>query len=228
VLEFSVSDTGIGVAADKIDLLFKPFSQADSSTTREYGGSGLGLSIVLSLAKAMEGEAGVESAPGKGSRFWFRVKARLAAAQDEAHTADSPTPAENGPQFRGRVVVVEDNSINRMVVESLLERLGIAAVLVHDGQQAVDYVANCAPHALPDLLLMDLQMPVMDGFTATQHIRQWEERNGKPRLPIIALTADAYAEDRQRCLTMGMDDFLTKPIAIGALRQTLARWLPKA
>jgi PAS domain S-box-containing protein len=237
VLEFAVSDTGVGIPADKLDLLFKPFSQADSSTTREFGGSGLGLSIVRSLAMAMGGEVGVTSEPGNGSRFWFQVPVRsLAQAQDSRRSErESPqaVPASAANLLHGHVLVVEDNLINCMVIESLLRSLGVTVAVVHDGQQAVAAItaATASAGALqppPQLVLMDLQMPVLDGYAATKNIRQWESTQQCPRLPIIALTADAFEEDRQRCLAAGMDDFLTKPISIDALKSALTKWLPFA
>jgi CheY-like chemotaxis protein len=232
VLEFAVSDTGIGIPADRLGLLFKPFSQADSSTTREFGGSGLGLSIVRSLALAMGGDVGVSSEPGNGSRFWFRVPVRsLAQAQDSRRSERAPAeaaPATAANLLHGHVLVVEDNLINCMVIESLLRRLGLTVSVVHDGQQAVAAITahSDALAKPPQLVLMDLQMPVLDGYGATQQIRQWETNQQYPRLPIIAFTADAFEEDRQRCLAVGMDDFLTKPIAIDALKSVLAKWLP--
>lgn len=227
LLEFSVSDTGLGIAADKMGLLFKPFSQADSSTTREYGGSGLGLSIVLSLAKALGGDVGVESSPGKGSRFWFRVMAKPVMSDKESRTVPRANPVTNAVELHGRVLVVEDNPINCMVVQSLLDRLGVSTALVNDGQEAVNTITHGTRESRPDLILMDLHMPVLDGYAAAQQIRQWEEKNALPRLTIIALTADAYDEDRQRCIAAGMDDFLTKPISLDALQQALVRWLPR-
>jgi signal transduction histidine kinase/DNA-binding response OmpR family regulator len=228
LLEFSVSDTGIGIAADKLDLLFKPFSQTDSSNTREFGGSGLGLSIVRSIAQAIGGDVGVESVPGQGSRFWFRIRAQLVPSVENSSQGGrvfvpgvKPAPADSALQ--GRVLVVEDNPVNGMVIEALLSKLGVRVTLVTDGQQAVDAITG---GARPDVILMDLSMPVMDGYTATQNIRQWEADNGRPRLSIIALTADAYEEDRLRCLAVGMDDFLTKPIALEALKAALRQWLP--
>ena len=229
VLEFAVSDTGIGIPADKLDLLFKPFSQADSSTTREFGGSGLGLSIVRSLAMAMGGEVGVSSVPGSGSRFWFQVPVRnLAQAQESRRSERESDQAEPASLLQGHVLVVEDNLINCMVIESLLRRLGLTVSVVHDGQQALAAITE-RPGALvmpPRLVLMDLQMPVLDGYMATQQIRQWESAQQCTRLPIIALTADAFEEDRLHCLAAGMDDFLTKPIAFDALKLALAKWLP--
>ncbi len=237
LLEFAVSDNGIGIAADKLCLLFQPFSQTDSSTTREFGGTGLGLSIVRHLALAMGGEAGVSSVPGVGSRFWFRVSAcRLAPALDsrqfERPAAGMQAAADTAGLLNGHVLVVEDNLVNCMVIESLLQSLGVTVSVVHDGQQAVQAIGQTAtvvgsdqPRA-PELVLMDLHMPVMDGYSATEKIRQWEAASGQPRRPIIALTADAFEEDRQHCLSIGMDDFLTKPIALDALKSALLRWLP--
>ena len=230
-LEFSVSDTGIGVAPDKLGLLFKPFSQSDSSTTREYGGTGLGLSIVRNLARAMGGDAGVQSVLGKGSRFWFRLPAPRVRAGEECRQL--PRPAANeapgaAAVLQGRILVAEDNPVNCMVIESLLDKLGMTVVLVSDGQQALDVITGSGPDSHPDLILMDLQMPVMDGYTAAQHIRQWETEQHKARCPIIALTADAFEEDHQHCLAVGMDDFLTKPIALEVLQAALGRWLPAA
>ena len=227
LLEFSVIDTGIGVAPDKIDLLFKPFSQTDSSTTREFGGSGLGLSIVRQLAKMMGGEVGIESVAGKGSRFWFQIRAQLVSKGEECRQSERlPTvSAVDAPstQLSGQVLVVEDNAVNCMVIESFLTMLGVSLTLAYDGQQALDAITR---GDRPDLILMDLNMPVMDGYTATERIRQWESSHHQPRLPIVALTADAFEEDRQHCQNVGMDDFLTKPVVLETLRSALIKWLP--
>jgi signal transduction histidine kinase/CheY-like chemotaxis protein len=228
VLEFSVADTGIGIAADKQELLFKPFSQTDSSTTRQFGGTGLGLSIVYGLARLMGGDVGVESEAGQGSRFWFRVRVRPVVAGSEAigepkAQGHEPRHVDSPPQYSGRVLVVEDNLTNRKVIEALLKRLGLAVVIAEDGQRSVDVVTS--GEAI-DLILMDLQMPVMNGYVATTRIRQWEAAKDRPHHAIIALTADAFDEDRQRCLAAGMDDFLPKPIAFDMLIETLGKWLP--
>jgi PAS domain S-box-containing protein len=228
MLEFSVTDTGIGIPEDKRDLLFKPFSQTESSTTREFGGSGLGLSIVSQLAKLMGGDVGVESELGQGSRFWFRVRVKCFSESEDArrhkrslqNANSSPASTE---QLKGRVLVVEDNMVNRMVIESMLDKLGLIVTLLTDGQQAVEAITQGEQN--PDLILMDLHMPVMDGYTAVTLIRQWEVDQNRRCLPIIALTADAFEEDRQHCLAVGMDDFLTKPIAFDALKDALAKWL---
>ncbi len=226
MLEFSVSDTGMGIPLDKIDLLFKPFSQTDSSTTREFGGSGLGLSIVQTLAKLMGGEVGVESTAGKGSRFWFRLQAKPVTKDEESRSSErltSSNAATTPSLLDGRVLVVEDNAINCMVIESFLAKLGVCVIPAYNGQQALDAITRGDRF---DLILMDLHMPIMDGYIATEQIRQWEISNNQTRLPIIALTADAYEEDHQHCLTVGMDDFLTKPIALESLKSALSKWLP--
>ncbi|CAK0775318.1 two-component system, sensor histidine kinase [Gammaproteobacteria bacterium] len=225
-LEFSVSDTGIGISKDSQARLFEPFTQADSSTTRRFGGTGLGLSIVRSLAHLMGGEVGCESEPGQGSRFWFHCRAPLISADvdsrhaERAHTEDNPATLPT--RLSGRVFVVEDNPINRKVIEAMLKQLGVMVELTVDGQQALDAILRGDP---ADLILMDVHMPVMDGYTATERIRQWEKENDKPRRPIIALTADAFEEDRQLCLTSGMDDFLSKPILMDTLKRVLNQWL---
>jgi signal transduction histidine kinase/ActR/RegA family two-component response regulator len=223
LLEFSVSDTGMGIPADKMDLLFQPFSQTDSSTTREFGGSGLGLSIVRTLAQLMGGDVGVESVAGQGSRFWFRVRAQAVTQEESRKSARRvPVNVTEPVQLGGQVLVVEDNAVNCSVIESFLTRLGMTVTLAYNGQQALDAITK---GDRPALILMDIHMPVMDGYMATQHIRQWETHNNSPRLPIIALTADAYEEDHQHSLSVGMDDFLTKPIALEALKSSLSKWL---
>ena len=236
-LEFSVADTGVGVPPAKLQLLFKPFSQADESTTRHFGGSGLGLSIVSTLAKALGGEAGVESQVGVGSRFWFRVQAEVVS--DRPQVPGTAVPSEgkigDGPEaggittvFSGHVLVVEDNDTNCKVIHALLKKMGLTVSVVHDGQQGFEAIQQARPDARPDLILMDLHMPVMDGYTATRCIREWEAEQHLAATPIIALTANAFEDDKRRCLDTGMDDFLTKPIAVPALKAALATWLPKS
>ena len=236
-LEFAVSDTGAGIPPDKIPLLFQPFSQADESTTRHFGGSGLGLSIVSTLAKAMGGEAGVESQVGTGSRFWFRI--RTEAVSNSQPLPDSATlaaiqPLERAdpkgltPAHNGRVLVVDDNPTNCKVIQALLTKLGLQVSVVNDGQQAVQAIRQAPPNNRPDLIFMDVNMPVMDGYMATRLIREWEAAQYWGATPIIALTANAFEDDRQRCASAGMNDFLTKPIAVPALKAMLGAWLPAA
>jgi PAS domain S-box-containing protein len=230
VLEFAVSDTGVGIAPDKQGLLFRSFSQADASTTREYGGSGLGLSIVRNLAELMGGGVGVHSEPGQGSRFWFRVRLAHgpagAKAPEKARTLDAHAPFHATlPQFAGHVLVVEDNAINQMVIQALLAKHGVQVTLVVDGQQAQDALTAPERVAPFDLVLMDLQMPVLDGCSATRWLRAWEAQTGCVRMPVVALTAGAFDDERQQCLDAGMDAVLTKPIVMEQLQATLARWL---
>jgi len=228
VLELAVSDSGIGIAKDKLDRLFKPFSQVDGSITREYGGSGLGLSIVTSLSQLMGGETGIESEPGKGSRVWFRVRlTEVTPAPESRHVepralALAPIPRTVHAGI-GCILVVEDNTINRKVINGLLKKNGVHVENVENGLEAVNFITG---GATPTLVLMDCQMPVMDGFRATEEIRDWELKHGKARLPIIALTAGAFAEDRDKCIAAGMDDFLVKPLRALDLEAMLRKWSP--
>ena len=229
VLEFAVFDTGIGISKDKQSLLFQRFSQADGSTTRQYGGSGLGLSIVKSLARLMGGDAGVDSESGKGSHFWFRARAGLVTAGEDSRHArrvstEQGSQAKTHLKLSGRVLVVEDNQTNRKVIEFTLAKYGLGVISAEDGLQGVNAIIQGVE---PDLVLMDIQMPVMDGYAATRQIRQWESDNRRSRVPIIALTADAYEEDRQRCLAAGMDDFLAKPVDINELHRALSKWMDR-
>jgi CheY-like chemotaxis protein len=233
MLRFSVHDSGIGIAPDKIGGLFKPFSQADSSTTREFGGTGLGLSIVRQLALAMGGDVGVDSEAGQGATFWFHIRTQAVIdGQDSRGVPRAAPPASaqeaDATRLKGHLLVAEDNPINAMVIKAFLGKLGITMTLVGDGQQAVDAIIQGKSGGPCDLVLMDLHMPVMDGYSATEKIRQWEGQNARPSLPIIALTADAFEEDRQHCKAVGMDDFLTKPIALEALKAAMLQWLPQA
>ncbi len=220
LLKFAITDSGIGIAEDQLARLFKPFTQLDNSITRQFGGTGLGLSIVKNFAQQMGGEVGVSSEPGKGSRFWFTLKALVVE-----HALESPayTMVDDSRQLSGRVLLVEDSEVSRTVVAAMLKKMAIVLHLAENGLEAFDRIRQGAP---VDLVLMDVQMPVMNGYVATRNIREWEADNQAPRLPIIALTADAYADNRQSCLEAGMDDFMTKPIFIEQLMETLARWLP--
>lgn len=243
VLLFRVSDQGIGIAQDKQALLFRPFTQMDSSTTRQFGGTGLGLSIVRSMAEMMRGTVGVESKPGQGAVFWFTAWVGRVPGGEEAPwtalpqrlPAEPPAPSGTvgqvagvvGPQgLAGRVLVVEDYPINQKVLTALLDVLHLSWHLVDNGLQALEAV-QAQPQAW-DVVLMDVQMPVMDGYSATMRIREWERAQGRERLPIIAVTADASVDDRQRCLDAGMDDFLAKPIVWQQLVEVLRLWLPAA
>lgn len=213
-ISFTVSDTGIGIASEKMDSIFAAFTQAESSTTRRFGGTGLGLTISHRLATAMNGTIRATSSPGQGSTFTLEVNLPAAAAplspdaKEPAHPADTRTTL--------RVLVVEDNAVNRQVAERLLANLGCEVTLANDGEQGIVAAAAGEPF---DLILMDCHMPGTDGYEATRRIRALPGRRGSVR--IAALTAGAMPDDRQRCLAAGMDDFLTKPIRIDDLRQLL-------
>ncbi|MBL8941385.1 MAG: response regulator [Archangium sp.] len=216
-LEWAVTDTGIGIAKEHLPLLFEPFTQADSSTTRRFGGTGLGLSIVRRLVELMGGTIGVDSALHAGSRFWFRVTLPRAAA------ASSPSSSPPLPRLSGlRVLAVEDNLINQKVILALLAKLGADAVAVENGVRAVELLTQTKR---PQLVLMDCQMPEMDGLEATRRVRAWERTRGLPPIPIIAVTASAYDEDRARCLAAGMNELLPKPVVLEALGSAIRRWL---
>jgi signal transduction histidine kinase/CheY-like chemotaxis protein len=225
VLLFSVSDSGIGITHEQQARLFQPFSQADSSTTRQFGGSGLGLSIVSRLAQLMGGEVGIDSEPGQGARFWFRVRVLLQTGALESYQIVASPVLVPVKDLSGTVLIVDDHPVNRMVIMAMLGDLGcsgLTVTVVEDGQQALDFITQ---GGVPDLVLMDVQMPVMGGLESTEKIRLWEADHGKPRTTIVALTANAFKEDRQKCLAAGMDDFLVKPIDMEKLQATLVRWL---
>lgn len=227
-LEFSVVDSGIGIATDKLRLLFKPFSQIDSSSTRHYAGTGLGLSIVERFAELMQGCAGVESVLGQGSRFWFRVCAEADGFAPETSRSvieKNAAPCVGETSNRGKpihVLVVDDSYITREVIEAMLDSQNIAVNYADNGRQAVELAE--ADQSI-DLILMDCQMPVMDGFEATTTIRKAEVARAGAKRPIIGLTANGIKEDLQRCLNAGMDDVLVKPVEYAELYRILDRWL---
>ena len=228
LIRFSVTDNGIGIPEEQRSALFKPFSQIDDSDTRKYPGTGLGLSIVRHLARLMGGEAGVESCTGQGSTFWFTLYAErlpdIAPSKPVAAAAiTGQLSALQAGNFSGRVLVVDDNDINRKLLAKMLNKRGVEVLYAENGREAVAAVTQ-GPS--PDLVLMDCQMPVMDGLEATAHIRRWEEEQHCRRLPIVALTAAAFEEDRDRCLAAGMDDFISKPVYLERLYEVLDRCLP--
>jgi two-component system sensor histidine kinase/response regulator len=224
-LRFDVIDTGPGLEADALHHLFQPFAQADRSTTRKYGGSGLGLVITRRLAQRMGGDAGAESTPGCGSRFWF--SAWLAQSQTPRHRAgndDAHSRAEDSlrARFGGRrMLVVDDEPVNREVAVALLEDSGLEVDAAADGEEAIDL----ARHHDYAAILMDIQMQPIDGLATTQQIRKLP---GHVRTPVVAITANAFVEDRERCLDAGMDAFIAKPFRPELLYGTLLRVLDAA
>jgi signal transduction histidine kinase/FixJ family two-component response regulator len=223
-VRLSVTDSGIGIAVEQMPRLFQRFTQADSSTTRRYGGTGLGLAISKRLVDLMGGEIGVQSEPGKGSTFWFLLPLRRAELHAESlrTVSSSATPAmQPEAPLTGRVLLVEDNPVNQKVASHVLAKMGLEVDVAQHGREAVEQLCTTRY----DAVLMDCQMPEMDGFEATRIVRDRGSRVLDHDVPIIAMTANAFAEDRERCLLAGMDDFLVKPVNRQVLAAALARAL---
>ncbi|HBL31899.1 MAG TPA: hypothetical protein DD490_34185 [Acidobacteria bacterium] len=218
-LRFAVRDTGIGIPADRMDRLFRPFSQADSSTTRLYGGTGLGLAISRRLAEGLGGQMGVDSVTGEGSTFWFTVRCREAPESDVRadglRATDPETTAGSDEPRPLRLLLAEDNLVNQKVALLMLERLGYDADVAADGQEALEALRR----QRYDVVLMDVQMPGMDGLEAARRIQTEWPPEQRPRL--IAMTANALRGDREACLAAGMDDYLSKPVLFEELRAVL-------
>ena len=225
-IRFEVIDTGIGISLDAIKRLFHPFEQADSSTVRSFGGTGLGLAITRRLAQLMGGDAGVESVFGKGSTFWITVRLQKIDGDsvDAALSAGSDVVAHLKAKFVGtRILLVEDNEINQVIAQEILKDADLICDIANDGEEAVSILltAQAGSYAL---VLMDMQMPKMDGITATKLIRQMETAQD---LPIVAMTANAFNEDEERCIAAGMNDFVSKPVDPDKLYSTLLKWLDR-
>ena len=213
-----VHDTGIGVSAEAGRMLFQPFTQADGTTTRRFGGTGLGLAISRQLVELMGGAIGFESEEAKGSVFWFGLDLPKSGAAARAKAAPAPGALRAGGR-RLRLLLAEDNPTNQIVARQLLEKMGHEVEVAPDGAVALARLGQ----ARFDAVLMDCQMPIVDGFDATRRIRSGEVKGTDPRLPVIALTAYAHAEDRKRCLEAGMDEYLTKPLRPQAMADALER-----
>jgi CheY-like chemotaxis protein len=214
-----VRDTGIGIPADRIGKLFQVFSQVDSSINRRYQGTGLGLVICKRLVEGMGGSIGVQSERAQGSTFTFRIP--VVPAPPPASTDSSGQPSAKQPARNLRILVVEDNQVNQVLALGMLKKLGLAADLAQDGEVA----CNMVRHGAYDVVLMDMQMPRMDGLSATRAIREMPDIH-QPH--IVAVTANAMDVDRQACLRAGMNDFLPKPFKVAELQQKLDAAPPPA
>lgn len=218
---FVVEDTGVGMSEEVLARLFARFAQADAATPRRHGGTGLGLNISKNLVELMGGSIGCTSAPGKGSRFWFELPL---VVSDDAPAAPPRRPLRSLPKLTGHVMVADDNPLNRQVALALLAKMGLKTSAAENGQKAVELWQG---HAF-DLILMDGDMPILDGYAATQRIRAIERESSRRPVPIVAVTANALDGERQRCHELGFDDFLPKPFDPGQLRELLGHWLPEA
>ncbi len=218
-VRFTVADTGIGIPPDRVEQIFEEFVQADASPARRFSGTGLGLSISKRLVEMMGGEIGCRSRPGEGSTFWFTIPMAV-PAEEAALPEEAETPPAEAAPHRRKVLVVEDNRVNRLVAEKLLQRLGCEVECADSGPEALRLLAENSY----DLVLMDVNMPGMDGLETTRRIR--EQERGRAHTVIIAMTARAMDGDRELCLNAGMDDYISKPVTAASLRQVLERWLP--
>jgi signal transduction histidine kinase/ActR/RegA family two-component response regulator len=222
ILEFAVRDTGIGIPQDKVTELFSPFSQVDVSVTRRFGGTGLGLSISRRLVDLMGGEIGVDSALGEGSRFWVQLPFQRLVEDGETTASERANQVAAPAVVSGaRLLVVDDSPINVRIATALLGKRGYRIDAAENGQQALARLAVTDY----DLVLMDCQMPVMDGFEATRRLRAGSDGVRNPQVPVIAMTASAMSDDRDRCRAAGMDGFLGKPVSESELLRTVAELL---
>lgn len=221
-VEFEIVDSGIGMTAESLSRLFQPFHQVDGSRSRRQGGTGLGLAISARIVEAMGGRIDVRSQISGGSSFRFRLGLELDPAPLHVPPPDSSMGSLDGPSgLSGRVLVVEDNDVNRMIAKQILHSLGMQVIEAANGEEAIAILTRESV----DVVLMDCQMPVLDGYAATREIRRLEAKSGLARVPILALTADAFDDDAHRARESGMDAHLAKPYARDQLRDLLQRWL---
>jgi CheY-like chemotaxis protein len=218
MLRVSVTDSGIGIPLDKQAVVFEKYRQADSSTTRRYGGTGLGLAICRQLATLMDGDIGLESNEGVGSTFWFAIPL-AAAPMEEEPVNEEPAAVATAPESRSnpRALLVEDNPTNQFVARRFIEKAGCVVEVASNGAEALEKIAE----ADFDLVFMDCQMPIMDGYEATKRIRQGRLAG----VPIIAMTAHAMKGDRERCLAVGMTEYLSKPLKPEVVAEMIDRVL---
>ena len=222
-LRCAVADTGIGIAAKQRERLFEPFYQADSSVTRRYGGTGLGLTVSKRVVEAFGGQIGVDSEAGHGSTFWFTLPLKTGPAAVEHPSAEMAGTAQaTPPRVTAPVLIVDDQEVNRCVAELMLTHLGYPSLSVDGGAAALEALERSAYAAV----LMDCRMPDIDGFAATAEVRRREQERNLPRTPIIALTAHVQPGDRERCMHSGMDDYIAKPVQLVELQRVLALWIP--
>jgi len=222
ILFFSVSDTGIGIPKEKHKQLFEEFTQADASTTRQYGGTGLGLTISKELTKLMGGEIGVESEEGEGSTFWFTIKLKNIVKKEQIKKIESKNYLKQKDLGKNKkLLLVEDNKVNRLVAKLTLQKMGYSIDEAVNGQEAIDILSKKSY----DLIFMDMQMPIMDGLVATKIIRDENSAVLNHKIPIIAMTANVMKKDLDLCIEVGMNDIVTKPIKVDALAITLDKYI---
>lgn len=221
LVRFEVADRGIGISIEKQSQLFQPFFQADLSTSRRFGGSGLGLSICKNLVQLMGGRIGMQSEFGQGSTFWFELELEKSSLSRIRKNSPETLDSKFSKALRGKVLVVEDNAINQKVILSFLKKMDLETLAAESGTKAIEILQNekC------DLILMDCQMPGMDGYETTRNIRRDSYGINNPKIPIIALTANAIKGDREKCLAVGMNDYLSKPLTYSQLESCLRLWL---
>lgn len=218
-IQFIVTDSGIGIPQDKIERIFEPFFQVDGSNSREYGGAGLGLSIARELTALMGGELRIESVPGKGTTCSLTLTMQIAGTDD---TADRERKGYGFEPIDGHVLIAEDDRVSSILMNAFVRKLGLTADTVQSGQEVITML----PSGRYDLILMDCEMPGMNGYDTTRAIRDGAAGEAVKRIPIIAQTAYAMKDDRVKCIEAGMDDYISKPLDFDTLTAILKKWLP--